>query len=139
MIPSLGLALVIADAFFDLLRPAERRVAFGTIGVAAVVIYLSALGYLPDVYRLGYLPVPIALAALAGIVVAEWSAPLAIFILCGFAAFDAGLLPSRNLFDYFIDPVTAAFCLIYGVRALVRRFSTRRSEDAGIRRQSSVS
>jgi hypothetical protein len=121
---SAGLVMVIADAFFDLLRPAERRVLFGALGVAAGVIYLSALGYLPDIYRWGYLPVPIVLVALVGIIVAEWSVPIALFILCGFAAFDAGLLPSRNLFDYFIDPLSAAYCLVRLALPLIRASRT---------------
>jgi hypothetical protein len=119
-LPSVALVAILADAFFGIFRPAERRAVLCAIALASVIVYPASLGYLPDVYRWGFQPVPIAIAAFLCIVVAEWSLSIGIFLLAGFAAFAAHLLPSRNLIDYFIDPVAAAIAIVWCVSQLWR-------------------
>jgi hypothetical protein len=127
VLPSVSMLLVALDLGFrhigkrELFRRQERRVFYVGMVVCALVLYAASLDYLPNVYRLGFLPIPVALTALAGIVIAEWSVPLALWIAAGFIACDLRLLPSANLIDYFIDPVTAFVAGLWCVVHLLRR------------------
>ena len=123
VLPTVSMAFVLIDLVSrhilkrDRFRREERRAFYIAIALSSLILYISSTGYLPHVYRLGFLPVPLVIAALIGIAVAEWSIPLALWIGAGFVACDLNLLPSRNLIDYFIDPVTAfvagVWCLVH--------------------------
>ncbi|HEX9161433.1 MAG TPA: hypothetical protein VF980_06960 [Thermoanaerobaculia bacterium] len=89
----------------------DRRAMLATLAILCIIIYAAVLGFLPDIYRLGFTPLPTVLLALTGIVLARRSTPLAVFALVVLLAFDLHLLPSMNLFDYIVDPIGGTFAI----------------------------
>ena len=127
-LPSASLLAIVIDWKWRVFRPAERRAFLVALALASILLYVSSIGLLPDVYRLGFHPLPIAIAALAAIGVAEWSVPIGIVLFCAIAAFDLHLLPSRNLIDYLVDPLSAAIAVAWCASRLL---TARRARRAG--------
>jgi len=129
--PSVTLLALIADVvarrFFHraLFTPRERDVMLAFSAALAVVLYSSALGYLPiDIYRAGFSPwAPVALAAIA-IAAAPRSLAIACTALAALVAYDVPLFASVNLFDYVVDPivgiVAVGWAVVAGARRLLR-------------------
>lgn len=122
-VPSISLLAIVIDAAFRVFTPAERRAFLTALALAALILYASVLGFLPDVYRIGFLAVPITIAAFVGIAIAERSLAIGAVALCGLVAFDLHLLPTRNLIDYFIDPAAALIAIAWGASQLLRQAS----------------
>lgn len=122
-VPSVSLLAIVIDAAFRVFTPAERRNFFTVLAIAAVILYASVLGFLPDVYRIGFLAIPITIAAFLGVAIAERSFAIAGVVLCGFVAYDLHVLPTRNLIDYFIDPAAALIAIVWCGSQLLRRAS----------------
>lgn len=110
-------------------RPLLDRRQLGAVSAAAVAggafLYPGALGLLPmDPYALGYASIPFAaalaaLTALAWLLKLHWLAGCMLLGACGRLL---GVLESRNLWDYLLDPWLAlfAFCWLCS-SALPRR------------------
>ena len=110
---ALGLAGRTPDAFGrDWRAPAS-------IAGAAALFYAMALGLGDfDPYRLGYQPI-LLLALLAVPALLLWSRGRALWLwllAVDLLAFAAGLLESTNFWDYLIDPLLAAACVILALR-----------------------
>jgi putative effector of murein hydrolase len=106
--PSITLVVLLADLLLHrrLFTTPERRALLAAVAVVSVVLYGSALGYLPfDVYRAGFsIWAPVVLATLA-IVVARRSFAIACTLAAVLIAFAIPLYASLNLFDYAVDPI----------------------------------
>jgi hypothetical protein len=112
----------------------ERRLRderqLGAIMVAtlagAAFLYPAALGLGRfDPYALGYASLPFV-AVLAAVTVAAWSLRfewLAACLLVAVSASVAGVLESRNLWDYLVDPLLALYAAFWLSRMALRRFT----------------
>lgn len=113
----------------DLLPPADRSatgvlILFATL---ALVLYPATLGlsYL-DPYRFGYSPRPLLLvvAALTLGLFYLRNGLAVVMLASATLAFMLGLKPSRNYWDYLVDPLLGVFCcvalLVLGGRWLYR-------------------
>jgi hypothetical protein len=102
----------------------------GAIMVAALAgatfLYPAALGVTRfDPYALGYASLPF-MAVLAVLTLAAWYLRferLAACLLVAVAAWVAGVLESRNLWDYLIDPLLALYAAFWLARAALQRFA----------------
>lgn len=120
--PGLGLAAIDARSRVTL----QALVATG-----GVVLYPLALGFGPtDPYRLGF-----ADGRLVGLVlvaaVGAWIARLhfvASVLALSVVAWAAGLAESRNLWDYLLDPLVAAWGLVALLLRLTRRAAARAAD-----------
>ena len=89
-------------------RARDEAVFTAVICIAGVALYASTLGFMAlPVYPMGF---DVHFAAIAGgvilaIAVVFRSLMLAIWIGAGSALWLAGVIDSRNVFDYFMDPV----------------------------------
>lgn len=116
----------------DLVRPPQWRDPLGFAALAAALLALS-LAFYPlavgvgsfDPYRLGYFgwSLPIGLLVLLAGAYALRSPAIAIWIGVAAAAFVLALGPSRNLWDYLIDPIAGLLALLL----LIERVRARRS------------
>ena len=92
----------------------------------AAFLYPAALGLVRvDPYALGYDALPFA-AALAALTVTAWYLRfewLAACLLVAVSAWVAGVLESRNLWDYLIDPLLALYAVFWLSRMALRRFT----------------
>jgi hypothetical protein len=90
----------------------------------AAFLYPAALGLGRfDPYALGYASLPFV-AVLAGLTVAAWYLRfewLAACLLIAVSARVAGVLESRNLWDYLIDPLLALYAAFWLSRLALRR------------------
>jgi hypothetical protein len=94
---------------------------------AAAFLYPAALGLIQfDPYALGYASMPLVLV-LAGLTLAAWYLRfewLAACLLVAVAAKVAGVLESRNLWDYLVDPLLVFYAAYWFCRTgLERRVS----------------
>jgi hypothetical protein len=124
--PSITTLVVLADVISSLfhrplLKPEDRRVVYPTIAVVGVVLYATITGLAgPDLYRAGFSSdSPLVLAIGAALVArrAPRAACTAILVL---VAFDLHILRSRNLFDYFFDPLVVGVSLVWCVAVIFR-------------------
>jgi hypothetical protein len=92
----------------------------------AAFLYPAALGLTPfDPYALGYASLPF-LAALAVLTVAAWYLRfewLAACLLVAVLARVAGVLESRNLWDYLVDPLLALYAAVWLSRVALQRLA----------------
>ena len=115
----LGLHLWNVPTGRALLDGEERALWFVLIALAAVFLYPMALGlgnY--DPYALGFGSRGFLAALLAVTLVAGWMHRrwIMLGILASTTAWLAGLLESRNLWDYLVDPLLATFAVCSLVR-----------------------
>lgn len=116
-------------AAFVLGRAPERR-QLGAVMVlalaSAVFLYPATLGLTVfDPYALGYASLALA-AALAVLTLAAWYLGfewLAACLLVAVAAKVVGVLESRNLWDYLVDPLLALYAVFWLCRAALRGVS----------------
>jgi hypothetical protein len=75
--------------------------------VLSLLLFASTLGFMDtDLYALGYhFSVLFAVICLLTILLAFLRSPLAFIFVAYIAAFDIGLLPSPDFFDYMTDPI----------------------------------
>lgn len=105
----------------------SRRALQFLVATAGVVLYPSALGLGPfDLYRLGYAS-PCFLGGLLALALAAGRCRLALVAWClalAVLAWALGAYESRNLWDYLVDPLVAAWglgaVLLRGAQALRR-------------------
>jgi hypothetical protein len=92
----------------------------------AAFLYPAALGLARfDPYALGYASLPL-MAALAVLTVAAWYLRfewLAACLLVAVAARVAGVLESRNLWDYLVDPLLALYAAFWLARMALQRLA----------------
>ena len=111
------------------------------VAAGGVVLYPLALGYGSfDPYRLGYAN-PWFLGGLLALVVAAHLRRLTLVAWClalAVLAWAVGAYESRNLWDYLVDPLVAAWglgaLLLRGAQALRRRRGARATGEGGHRR-----
>lgn len=93
----------------------------------AVPLYASAVAGLPvDLYRFGYAGWQLAAFGFVLLAVGLWAGAPAtpIWLVVGGGLFLAGAYPSRNLFDYLVDPVALLLAVIVLARgAYLRLFA----------------
>ncbi len=98
-------------------RPIRIAVVLSAI---AAVFYPTSLGltYL-DLYAYGFHPIVLGPVVFATFAFCVWFGHrLAATILCAaFICFSLGLLESDNLWDYLLDPITAAYCVTLVIRS----------------------
>jgi hypothetical protein len=98
----------------------ERIALLGLVAAAALFLYPFALGWTPfDPYALGYGSVAF-IAVLLLVTLAAWRLGLklvVLVVLAGALACLGGLYESRNLWDYLVDPLAAAYALAVLLRA----------------------
>jgi len=92
----------------------ERNTLVWLIAGGALFLYPFALGWTPfDPYALGYGSIAFV-AALLAVTLAAWRMDLKLVMLVVLAAalaYLGGVYESRNLWDYLIDPLAAAYAL----------------------------
>jgi hypothetical protein len=92
----------------------------------AAFLYPATLGLSRfDPYALGYDSLPFV-AALAVLTIAAWYLRFEWFAAClllAVAARVAGVLESRNLWDYLVDPLLALYAAFWLARMALRRFT----------------
>lgn len=92
----------------------ERNALLGLVAAAALFLYPFALGWTPfDPYALGFGSIAFVTALLL-VTLAAWRMGLnlvVLVVLAGALAWLGGLYESRNLWDYLIDPLAAAYAL----------------------------
>ncbi len=109
----------------------ERALWFSAIGAAALFLYPMALGLGPfDPYQLGFGSHGFITVLLALTLVAWWAKYfwLTSGILAAAIAYLLGLLESRNLWDYLVDPLLAGYVLIGWLYRGVQKLSAARRE-----------
>ena len=113
-------------AAFVVGRAPERRQLGAIMGLAlasAVFLYPATLGLTVfDPYALGYTSLAFA-AVLAAITLVAWYLGfewLAACLLVAVASKVAGVLESRNLWDYLVDPLLALYALFWLCRSALR-------------------
>lgn len=117
---------VLLAAFVIGYRPERRQLGavMAAAVAAAVLLYPAALGVMQfDPYALGF-GSPHFIAALAVVTVAAWYLRyewLAACLLAGVAASVAGVLESRNLWDYLLDPLLVIYAAFWLCRAALQR------------------
>ncbi|HET7763846.1 MAG TPA: hypothetical protein VFK92_02005 [Burkholderiales bacterium] len=103
-----------------LIERRELTALFCLVAAAALFLYPFALGWTPfDPYALGYGSIAFV-AALLLVTLAAWGMGLklvVLVVLAGALACLGGLYESRNLWDYLIDPLAAAYALAVLLRA----------------------
>jgi hypothetical protein len=119
-------------------RAFERRESDALLWLVAgagLFLYPFALGWTPfDPYALGYGSIAF-LAALLLLTLAAWrmGLRLAVFVvLAGALACLGGAYESRNLWDYLIDPLAAAYALVVLSWAGARRLVSQRRQRAPV-------
>ena len=129
VVGDLSIVTQVLLAAFILGRAPERRQLGAIMAMAlgaAVFLYPAALGVIQfDPYALGYASLPYA-AALAAVTVAAWYLGfewLAACLLVAVAAKVAGVLESRNLWDYLVDPLLVLYAVFWLCRQTLRRVS----------------
>lgn len=113
-------------------EPRDATALLRAVAAAALFLYPFALGWTPfDSYALGYGSIAF-LTALLVATLAAWRAGLklvVLVVLAGSLAFLAGAYESRNLWDYFIDPLAAIYAfgslLAAGARKLISQHGQR--------------
>lgn len=122
----------------DFRRPPafEDRAGFralaATVLALGLLLYPGAMGLLPlDPYRLGFLgpALPLGLLALLALAYALRAPAIAGWLGLAGAAFLLRLAPSRNLWDYVVDPVACLLAAILLAEALLAR-RRRQTESA---------
>ena len=107
----------------------ESDALLGLVAGAALFLYPFALGWTPfDPYSLGYGSIAFVTVLLV-VALAAWHARLNVVVfvvLAGALAFLAGVYESRNLWDYLIDPLVAAYALAVLVAAGGRKLISQR-------------
>ena len=97
-----------------LLERRERHALVWLVAGAALFLYPFALGWTPfDPYALGFGSI-VFVSVLLAITLAAWRAglyPVVFIVLAAALAWLGGLYESRNLWDYLIDPLAAAYAL----------------------------
>lgn len=92
----------------------ERNALLGLVAAAALFLYPFALGWTPfDPYALGFGSIAFVTALLL-VTLAAWRMGfnlVVLVVLAGALAWLGGLYESRNLWDYLIDPLAAAYAL----------------------------
>jgi hypothetical protein len=136
--PTLALA---ANAVFarlsarTLFESRERKALLGLVAAAALFLYPFALGWTPfDPYALGYRSIAFVTALLFA-TLAAWRAGLklvVLVVLAGALACLGGWYESRNLWDYLIDPLAAAYALAVLLSAGGRKLFSQRRQRAPI-------
>lgn len=117
---------VLLAAFVAGYRPARRQIGavMAAAAAAAALLYPAALGAIQfDPYALGYGSAAF-IAALAGVTIAAWYLRyewLAACLLAAVAANVAGVLESRNLWDYLLDPLLVTYAAFWLCRAALQR------------------
>jgi hypothetical protein len=118
-----------------LIEPRERMALLGLVAAAALFLYPFALGWTPfDPYALGYGSIAFV-AALLVVTLAAWRMNLKLavaVVLAGALAWIGGLYESRNLWDYLIDPLAAAYALAALLTAGGRKLFSERRERAPV-------
>ena len=117
-----------------LLGRSDAAAALGTGAVLAVMLYPSALGFLPaDFYGLGYTPGGLAVLLLlvtAGLYVARRRRAALVFVFAAIG-FHLDAFASPNLWDYITDPylplAAAVALIVWPVRGVRRRRAGLRS------------
>jgi hypothetical protein len=116
----------------------ERRELMGLfwlVAAAALFLYPFALGWTPfDPYALGYGSIAFV-AALLVATLAAWRMGLKLavaVVLTGALAWVGGLYESRNLWDYLLDPLAAAYALAVLLTAGGRKLLSERRERAPV-------
>jgi hypothetical protein len=132
-IGDLSIVTQVLLAAFVLGHTPDRRQLAPIMAVAlagAVFLYPAALGVTVfDSYALGYASVPF-IAVLAGLTLAAWYLRfewLAACLLVAAAAKVAGVLESRNLWDYLVDPLLVLYAAFWLCR---RALQMRRASAA---------
>ncbi len=103
--------------------------------ILSLLLFASALGFIsPDIYALGYRPsVLFAVVCLLTVLLAFLRSPLALIFLAYIAAFDLGLLPSPNFFDYMTDGllfmISSGIVLYYLSGKIIRAFMRHHVEN----------
>lgn len=109
-------------------RP-ELNALLCLIAPAAVFLYPFALGFTPfDPYALGYGSM-VLVTVLFVIALAAWLRGLqlvAVVVTAAGLACLLGVYESRNLWDYLLDPIVAAYALARSCLELIRRSTARR-------------
>jgi hypothetical protein len=118
-----------------LIEPRERMALLGLVAAAALFLYPFALGWTPfDPYALGYGSIAFV-AALLVVTLAAWRMNLKLavaVVLAGALAWIGGLYESRNLWDYLIDPLAAAYALAALLTAGGKKLFSERRERAPV-------
>jgi hypothetical protein len=101
---------------FDVLPISKRELTalLGVVGIAALLLYPTALGWGDwDAYRLGWgsWPFLLALLALCGVSASMGLRVLPALVALALLAWSVGLMESGNLWDYLLDPWLSAFAL----------------------------
>jgi len=134
------LALAVSAVFARLTGRAvfERREASALLGLvagAALFLYPFALGWTAfDPYALGYGSIAFT-AALLLVTLAAWRMGyvlVVLVVLAGALACLGGVYESRNLWDYLIDPLAAAYALGVLLAAGGRKLVSQRRERAPV-------
>jgi hypothetical protein len=129
-IGDLSMVTQVLLAAFVLGHAPDRRQLAPIMAVAlagAVFLYPAALGLTVfDPYALGYASIAFV-AALAGLTLAAWCLRfewLAACLLIAVAAKVAGVLESRNLWDYLVDPLLVLYAAFWLCRMALRKGPT---------------
>jgi hypothetical protein len=116
----------------------ERREVSALVRVvagAALFLYPFALGWTPfDPYSLGYGSIAFVTVLLVA-TLAAWHARLNVVVfvvLAGALACLAGVYESRNLWDYLIDPLAAAYALAVLMAAGGKKLVSQRRQRAPV-------
>ena len=107
----LACALVKQLAGIDVLPPRDRDFLLVAAAWTGLLLYSLSSGLTPlDVYSLGFGSAAfIVLLALAVITCWYYRPGAALVLLLGVLAFELGLLPSANAWDYLLDPALVLF------------------------------
>jgi hypothetical protein len=116
----------------------ERRelvALFCLVAAAASFLYPFALGWTPfDPYALGYGSFALV-AALLVVTLGAWRMRLklvVLVVLAGALAWLGSLYESRNLWDYLVDPLAAAYALAALLRAVGGKLVSERRQRAPV-------
>lgn len=113
----------------------ERHALLGLVAAAALFLYPFALGWTPfDPYALGYGSITFV-AALLLVTLAAWCMGLklvVLVVLAGALACLGGWYESRNLWDYLVDPLAAAYALAVLLGAGGRKLFSERRQRAPV-------
>ena len=128
--------VILALLLAPLVQPKRPReplpvVFFVTIAGLGLLLYPASLGLVRlDPYQWGYggpvLPVLLALALLPGLKSGAWHYPAAVIMAA--AGFILGVYPSRNFWDYLIDPLAWGIALAMTGLAVWRFWRAQRSQ-----------
>jgi len=134
------LALAVSACFARLMgrrlfEQRELNALLWLVAAAALFLYPFALGWTRfDPYALGYGSIAFVTALLL-VTLAAWRANLklvVLVVLAGALAWLGGVYESRNLWDYLIDPVAAAYALAVLLSAGVRKLVSQRRQGAPV-------